>query len=121
VTGHDARRTSVAWAGTTLATSLRPELPIGARVSWVIPEGYIVLHRRDSPTRSADDNPLPGIVDGILLLGQNALISLRPLAGGSDAIHFTLPLRIARRSGITVGAQATVSLLAEGIHLMPAS
>jgi molybdate transport system ATP-binding protein len=122
VTGHDmsTRRTMIAWAGTTLATGLRPELPIGARVSWVIPEGYIVLHRRETATRSADENPVPGIVDGILLLGQNALISLRPLAGGSDVVHFTLPLRIVRRSGLSRGAQAAVSLLAEGIHLMPA-
>ena len=34
--------------------------------------------------------------------------------------HFSVPTHVARRNGIEQGATASVSLLADGIHLMPA-
>jgi len=121
VAGHDpaAGRTMLAWAGLTIEAAPRPELAIGESVSWVLPDGYVVLHRRDRPSRGEHENPVKGTVEAALAIGQTAHIALRPLSDPSLPIHFSVPLHVAQRNGLAPGVEAAVSLLAEGIHLMP--
>ena len=54
----------------------------------------------------------------MLALGQTARLTLRPDHAPELPIRFSVPLHVARRNGIEPGVAATVSLLAEGIHLM---
>jgi molybdate transport system ATP-binding protein len=51
-------------------------------------------------------------------LGQTAHLVLRPDHAPDRPLHFSVPLHVARRNGIAPGVAATVSLLAEGIHVM---
>jgi molybdate transport system ATP-binding protein len=90
----------------------------GEPVAWAIPDGFVVLHRRDRPSRGEHENPVPGMVETMVAVGQTAHIVLRPRHAPELPIHFSVPLHVARRNGIAPGAEATVSLLAEGIHLM---
>jgi molybdate transport system ATP-binding protein len=120
VASHDAktRHTLIDWAGMRIEAAARPDLPLGTRVSWVIPDGFVVLHRRDRPSRGEHENPVSGTVDAVLVIAQTAHVTVRPHADPSLPIHFSVPLHVARRNGIERGVEAAVSLLAEGIHLM---
>jgi molybdate transport system ATP-binding protein len=104
------------WAG--LAIETRAAVAPGARVRFVVPDGFVVLHRRDRPSRGEHENPVPGRVLQMLTLGQNAEIALAPDHAPEHPVHFTVPLHVAQRNGIATGVAAAVSLLAEGVHLI---
>ena len=121
VRSHDAAaaRTFVDWQGITLETAHAPQFAAGARVAWTIPVSGIVLHRRDRPSRGEHENPVQGVVDDCLTLGDDTTIGIRP-----DGVHHSLltvrvPTHVAQRNGIAVGVRAGVSLLAHAIHVMP--
>jgi molybdate transport system ATP-binding protein len=121
IAAHDRERgrTVLDWAGLKIEAAARLELPIGARIAWVIPDGFVVLHRRDRPSRGERENPVPGIIDTMLAIGQAAHLTLRAHHAPEMPLHFSVPLQVARRNGIAAGVAATVSLLADGIHIMP--
>jgi molybdate transport system ATP-binding protein len=112
-------RTVLDWAGLKIEAAARFDLPIGARIAWVIPDGFVVLHRRDRPSRGERENPVPGIIEAMLAIGQTAHLTLRATHAPEMPLHFSVPLQVARRNGIAAGVPATVSLLADGIHIMP--
>jgi len=116
---HGLDATILRWAGLALETAPRPEVPAGEVVDWLVPDGHVVLHRRDRPSRGEHENPVTGRVEAVLTFGQSASVTLRPDADPTLPIQFSVPLHVARRNGLEPGVQATVSLLASGIHLMP--
>ncbi len=120
---HDRERgrTLIEWAGMRLEAAACFDRVPGERIAWVIPDGFVVLHRRDRPSRGEHENPVPGIIETMLPIGQTAHLTLRPNHAPSRPVHFSVPLHVARRNGIAKGVAVTVSLLAQGIHLMPAS
>jgi molybdate transport system ATP-binding protein len=107
------------WAGYRLDVSPDGRFPVGTRVSWVVPDGFVVLHRRDRPSRGERENPVSGTVDSLLVIGQTAHVTMRVEGPEDLPLHFTVPAHVARRNGVEPGVPASVSLLAEGIHMMP--
>jgi molybdate transport system ATP-binding protein len=89
------------------------------RVRWVVPASHIVLHRRERPSRGQRENPVPGVLRSCIVLGDTTNCELL-VDGMSDVtLSFSVPTHVARRNGLGPGARAAVSLLADGIHLMP--
>jgi molybdate transport system ATP-binding protein len=111
-------RTLINWSGLRLETTLRSDLEAGQQISWAVPDGFVVLHRRDRPSRGEHENPVPGKVELMLPIGQTAQITLRPHHDPEWPLNFSVPLHVARRNGLTAGVEASVSLLADGIHIM---
>lgn len=109
-------QTLINWDGRVLEARLQTAFPAGASVSWAVPSAFIVLHRRDRPSRGEHENPVSGEVVQCVVLGEATSVVLK-IDGA--ALHFSLPTHVALRNRLERGAQATVSLLAEGIHLMP--
>ena len=107
----------IAWAGHRLEARVPGEVKAGAAVSWIIPDGYIVLHRRDRPSRGEHENPVEGTVASVIVVGETALVTLHT-ARERHPLHFSVPVHVARRNGLAKGVAASVSLLAEGIHVM---
>ncbi|PWE32616.1 ABC transporter [Maritimibacter sp. 55A14] len=119
VVGHDrSARTIIEWSGRKIEAAARSDLAPGQKVSWAVPDGFVLLHRRDRPSRGEHENPVPGIIETMLVIGQTAHLTLRPRNDPGLPLHFSVPLHVARRNGIAEGVEAAVSLLAEGIHLM---
>ncbi|MGE0558788.1 MAG: ABC transporter ATP-binding protein [Burkholderiales bacterium] len=122
VIAHDAGRgvTVIEWRRHRLEARLQTDFKEGQQVTWAIPQGHLVLHRRDRPSRGERENPVSGTVLECLPLGEN--VALTVAVNGSDRppLFLNVPAHTARRNGITQGVDITVSLLAEGIHLMPA-
>ena len=112
---HEPERTLLKWGAQILETAPRPDWPAGATVSWGIRSADVILHRRDRPSRGEHENPVTGVIADLVPFGDTASVVLR--IAGAD-LHFSVPQHVAARNGLTVGAQATVSLLATGIHLM---
>lgn len=123
VLGHEAARgfTVLDWNGRRLEAAHNPAFAPGASVSWVVPDGFVVPHRRDRPSRGEHENPVAGTLETCLDVGPLTYLTLRPDDDATHPLHFSVPSHVARRNGFAPGAPVTVSLLAEGIHLMPAS
>lgn len=111
-------RALVEWAGKSLEAAVPSDIPAGTPITWVIPDGYIVLHRRDRPSRGEHENPISGVISSMVVVGETALVTLHT-EGEPLPLHFSVPAHVARRNNLAKGAAATVSLLAEGIHIIP--
>jgi molybdate transport system ATP-binding protein len=99
----------------------QPAFSTGASVAWLVSPGGIALQRRDRPSRGEHENPLPGIVAEMVIIGDIARVTFL-VDGSEDApLTFGLPVRVAARNRVEPGEPATVSLLADAIHLMPPS
>ncbi len=111
--------TLIEWPAGRLEVRRQPEFAAGTRVHWVVPPDNIILHRRDRPSRGERENPVAGVVAECLTLGEQ-ISAVMHVAGRADLrLHLTMPAHVARRNRIGEGEPICVSLLAEGIHLMP--
>jgi molybdate transport system ATP-binding protein len=115
---HRGDATLVEWRGTLLQARPQPAFAAGQVVRFAVPPAFVVLHRRDRPSRGEHENPLVGVVADCLPLGDNTAVTFRTQDG--ETVNFSVPTHVARRNALVPKAAAAVSLLAEGIHLMPA-
>jgi molybdate transport system ATP-binding protein len=106
------------WRGIVLEVAHAPAVSPNERVAWTIPLSGVVLHRRDRPSRGEHENPVFGIVEECLTLGDDTSIGIRLESNGA-LLSLRLPTHVARRNGVTVGVRAGASLLADAIHVMP--
>jgi molybdate transport system ATP-binding protein len=118
---HRAERnlTLLRWGERVLEARHAPHWPTGAQVDWLIPASHIVLHRRGRPSRGERENPVHGVIVEQLLLGETTAVTLNVDDDPHQALNFNLPSHAAERNGLAIGVRIGVSLLAEGIHLMP--
>ena len=121
VVAHDAGRgvTMIEWRRHRLEARLQTDFAVGEQVTWVIPQGHIVLHRRDRPSRGERENPVFGKVMEYLPLGENVALTVAINGPDRPPLFLTVPAHTASRNGIAQGVEIGVSLLSAGIHLMP--
>lgn len=110
--------TIIDWDGRRLEAALNSSFAIGEEVDWVVPEGFIILHQRVRPSRGERENPVPGIIESLLTTGPTTHLVLRP-DGATHPLHFSVPTHVARRNSLAQGDAVSVTLLGQGIHLMP--
>jgi molybdate transport system ATP-binding protein len=122
VVGHDEERgmTTIEWRGHQLEARLQMAFAPGTQVTWAIPQGHIVLHRRDRPSRGERENPVSGPVIECVSLGENVALTVAVNGPDRPPLFLNIPAHVARRNDIAAGVEIGLSLLAEGIHLMPA-
>ena len=122
VSRHDepARKSWLDWAGIELECALAARFAPGERVDWLAPESHVVMHRRDRPSRGEHENPVHGVVRDVVTLGGDARVTL-DVEGTGAPLTFEVSAHVAARNGVAAGVKVSVSLLASGIHVMPAS
>jgi molybdate transport system ATP-binding protein len=120
ISAHDPERrlTLIEWDGRLIEAAFNPAYAPGDPVAWAVPDGFVVPHRRDRPSRGEHENPVEGTIETVLAIGPMAHVTFRPTAT-RHPLHFSVPAHVARRNGFAAGVAAKVSLLAVGIHLMP--
>ena len=120
VVAHDIERgvTTIEWRKHLLEARLQLHYSVGQQVTWAIPQGHVVLHRRDRPSRGERENPVFGTVVEYLQLGENVALSVAVGGPARPPLFLTIPTHAAHRNGIAQGVEVGVSLLREGIHLM---
>jgi molybdate transport system ATP-binding protein len=106
------------WGPYRLECSTAPAHQPSGRLRWVVPSSHVILHRRDRPSRGEHENPVPGKLKACIPLGDTTSCELE-VDGVGETLAFAVPTHVARRNGLAVGEAAIVSLLADGIHLMP--
>jgi molybdate transport system ATP-binding protein len=106
------------WHGMALEAPAHERFRPGEDVAWMIPASHVLLHRRGRPSRGERENPVTGVVESLAELGEYTSVVLA-VAGGAARVHFTIGSHAARRNGLAAGVRATVSLLSDGLHLMP--
>ena len=116
---HDTEKnfTYLRWGEIEIECSLQKKHAIGAVVDWVIPPENIILHRRNRPSRGEHENPVSGVIEQSIPLGENTSIIMR-IKRQEQKLSFMIPTHVARRNDLSEGAAVTVSLLAHTIHLM---
>ena len=121
VEGHypEQGKTRICWRDLTLEVELNENFATGSQVDWVIHPAHLVMHRRGRPSQGERENPVQGTVKELLDLGETVIVSLKLKEDEATFLAFTVSSHSARRNQLSVGAEASVSLLAEGIHLMP--
>jgi molybdate transport system ATP-binding protein len=118
----ETKLVSLRWGEIVLDARDDDRFSPGTAVAWMIPAAAIVLHRRERPSRGERENPVSGTIAELLFFGDTALVSLRVGAADGDSaplLSFSVSAHTARRNALASGAAATVSLLADAIHLMP--
>jgi molybdate transport system ATP-binding protein len=120
VAAHEpaSNRTWLEWAGYRLELGLDTRFGAGSEVDWVIPAERLLVPGRDASASGAHVNVVRGIIEEYFQFGHSASVALRVNDGG-ERLYFSIPLHVAGRDGITAGVEATVSLPADAIHLMP--
>ena len=106
------------WGCRTLEVAETGPWPAGVRVAWMVAADHIVLHRRGRPSFGERENPVAGIVADMAVLGEQTALKVHVADQRDAVLNFRLPTHAARRNGLAPGADVTVSLLANGIHLM---
>lgn len=106
------------WRGQRLYVQNRNGFAAGDAVHWCIPQSHIILHRRDRPSRGERENPVSGEVAEVLTMGDTAMVSVVVANSQRPPVFISVPVHTAHRNGLQPGAQLTVSLLSESIHLM---
>ena len=115
----DNSETVIEWRGRRLVARMQPQFAAASQVAWTIPAAQLILHRRDRPSRGERENPVSGVVVDFLRMGENAALVIQPDGPDKPPLFTSVSLHAAQRNGIHTGAEVTVSLPAEGIHLMP--
>lgn len=118
---HDTERhyTLLRWRGMLLKARYQPGYATGQQVCWMIPTAQVLLHRRHQPSGGERENPLSGIIVEYMQQAEyvSALIEIDKQL--KITVLTTIPVHVAKRNGLGYGVAVSVSLLAEGIHLMP--
>ena len=115
----DNKVTRVRWLGYELEAGLQKKHSPGETVNWVVPRSYVVLHRRHRPSLGERENPVHGVVGEITVMGENTVISMWVNRQKEHRLGLTVSNHVAERNSLSVGADISVSLLQDGIHLMP--
>ena len=121
VAAHRPERglTEIVWRNRVLEAAYMPRFAPGTPVTWLVAPSHIVLHRRGRPSRGERENPVRGSVGELVLLGETALVTMAVEDDAHCVLNFSIPAHAAERNGLEPGADISVSLLADGIHLMP--
>ena len=119
VAAHGSGHTLIHWAGQSLEARSAPQFAPGMTVTWLIPPSHIVMHRRDRSSRGERENLVRGRVSELVVMGETTLVTMTMEGAGNAPLAFSVSSHAARRNALAVDADVAVSLLAEGIHLMP--
>jgi molybdate transport system ATP-binding protein len=113
-------RGKLAWAGGTLEVAATGQAAAGTSVTWMMPSDAIVLHRRGRPSQGDRENPVMGRIAQLTRLGEQTAVSVSIVGATETMLNFRLPTHAARRNELEVGAEVTLSLLAESLHVFAA-
>ncbi len=111
--------TLLRWRGIELQANYQPQFPVNTRVCWMIQSANVLLHRRDRPSNGDKENPLQGKI--IEYMEGNGLAQLLIEVDTELKVNIALniPLHVGKRNKLGLNVTTGLSLLKEGIHLMP--
>ncbi len=121
VLAHDQQRqkTRIRWQGTVLEALYQPHFVINSRVCWLIQSANVLLHRRDRHSNGEQENPLQALIIEYQESSGLAHLLVQIDKKLNININMCVPLHVAKRNTLGLNEKIGISLLSEGIHLMP--
>ena len=118
---HDAhiQKTRLRWRGMVLDAIYQPQFKVNEQVCWMIQSANVLLHRRDRPSNGDRENPLQGQIIEYMESSGLANLSVEIDPELKINIIMIVPLHVAKRNRLGLNENIGISLLSEGIHLMP--
>lgn len=107
------------WNGREIKARLHEAFPVGALVSWSLPDGGVLLMPRDHAPKGGMDNPVEGNIARMVMLGDRVRVLVNMASANGERLEMTLPRHIAERYSLAEGQPLTLRLRGEHIHLMP--
>lgn len=89
----------------------------GQSITVMVPQAAVILHRQDRPSRGERENPLSGVVENAVTLGDDLLVKIR-VTPEKSLLSFRISRHVAARNQVATGKTVTVSLLAKEIHMI---
>ena len=117
---REANLTYIRWYNYLLEATFQAGLNVGDDIDWVIPAENLILHRKDRPSKGERENPVRGEIIEFVPMGESTSVTIKA-EGTESVLTMSVPSHVAHRNGLETGMTASVSLLAEGIHLMSQS
>ena len=113
------QKTLLRWRGMVLESIYQPQFQVNERVCWMVQSANVLLHRRDRPSNGDRENPLHGKI--IEYMESRGLANLLVEVDHELKINIAMnvPLHVSKRNQLSLGENISISLLSEGIHLMP--
>ncbi|MDA7947930.1 MAG: ABC transporter ATP-binding protein [Hyphomicrobiaceae bacterium] len=112
------RMTRLLWGGNSIEVRFREEFAAGEAVDWVIPTGSVILHRRVRPSRGVRENPVRGVIESTVRLGESVLVAIAVEGYDAHPLFMSISSHAAMRNSLAPGEQIGVSLRSDDIHLM---
>lgn len=104
------------WEGYEIEAPYRPDLSIGQAVDWLIPSENIILHRTDRPSKGEKENPIDGVIQEVLSLGETTHLNI--IVDDKHQFALNISSHVANRNQLSVDGTVRFSLLASNIHIM---
>lgn len=98
-------------------TGPRPE-ETGSRQRWAVLPTNVLLARTDKPWGSHLENPVPALVEDVVLMGGDAVVWVRPRGLPDERVQMRLPARAVQRYSVVPGTEVTMCLRAADIVLL---
>jgi len=121
VIAHDQakQKTHLRWRGILIEATYQEQFAINERVCWMIQSANILLHRRGRPSNGNKENPLQGQITEYMESSGLAHLRVQVDKKLDTTISINVPLHVAKRNTLGLHEKIGISLLSEGIHLMP--
>ncbi len=121
VIAHDqaTQKTYLRWRGQLLEATYQAQFAINERVCWMIQSANILLHRRGRPSNGNKENPLLGQITEYMESSGLAHLRVQVDKQLDTTLVINVPLHVAKRNTLGLHENIGISLLSEGIHLMP--
>jgi molybdate transport system ATP-binding protein len=114
----DNEITLLDWGGNALQARYRGEFATGDLVDWIIPAGSVILHRRRKPSRGIRENPVHGVIQSMVRLGEMVSVQVAVEGLSDHPLFMSMSIHSAARNQIAPGERVGVSLQCDDIHLM---
>ncbi|SHE22826.1 ABC transporter ATP-binding protein [methanotrophic endosymbiont of Bathymodiolus puteoserpentis (Logatchev)] len=121
VVAHDQenQKTHLRWRGMLIEAAYQAQFPLNKPVCWMIQSANILLHRRNRPSNGNKENPLQGQITEYMESSGLAHLRVQIDKQLDTTISINVPLHVAKRNALGLHEKIGISLLSEGIHLMP--
>ena len=106
------------WHQYSLTVRETAKFVAGQSVYWTLSPAKILLHQRLRPSNGEQENPLTGIIKGLVTLRGITTIVLMIKDTEETTLQMDLPEHVAMRNRLELGEMISVSVLSEAIHLM---
>ena len=87
-------------------------------ITALIAPAAVILHRHDRPSHGERENPIDGQVTELVVLGDEMQLQLT-LDASTPPLSFSVSRHVAERNKVRLQSRVRVSILQEGIHLIP--